>query len=191
MAERHAVEAWAQPVTGRSRQDLPEVVRLLEKSGAARYLDLELTPAQIVAAMDAAGVERLVLSAGCRPGRWLITNDEVAAHVRAFPGRFSGVAAVDQARPVAAVRELDRTSFTIRYTETGHPVPYIDEVALTSPELRIVCGPIGIAGPARLSASNGSTITYMSTRRLICPLFSAGAGAIPAHLWPGQSVVRD
>jgi predicted TIM-barrel fold metal-dependent hydrolase len=45
-------------------------------------------------------------SAECRPGRWLITNDEVAAHVAAFPNRSAGVAAVDLANPMAAVREL-------------------------------------------------------------------------------------
>jgi len=50
-----------------------------------------------------------MLSAWCRPGHWPITNDEVAAHVVAFPDRFAGVAAVDLANPVAAVRELDRT----------------------------------------------------------------------------------
>jgi len=82
MSETQAIkviDAWAQPVTGRTRQDLPEVVRLLEKSGPASYLDLQLAPAEIVALMDAAGIQRLMLSAWCRPGRWLITNDEVAA----------------------------------------------------------------------------------------------------------------
>ena len=183
-----AIDAWAQPVTGRTRQDLPEVVRLLEKSGTARYLDLKLTPAEIVAAMDVAGIQQLMLSAWCRPGRWLITNDEVAAHVETFPERFAGVAAVDLANPVAAVRELDRAVRQLGFkalrvvpwlwklppndklyyplyvkcieldipfctqvghtgplmpSETGRPVPYIDEVALTFPELRIVCGHIG------------------------------------------------
>jgi uncharacterized protein len=183
-----AIDAWGQPVTGRTRQDLPEVVRLLEKSGTARYLDLQLTPAEIVAVMDAAGIQRLMLSAWCRPGRWLITNDEVAAHVEAFPDRFAGVAAVDLANPVAAVRELDRAVRQLGFkalrvvpwlwklppndklyyplyvkrieldipfctqvghtgplmpSEPGRPVPYIDEVALTFPELRIVCGHIG------------------------------------------------
>ncbi len=95
--EKRAIDAWAQPVTGRTRQELPEVVRLLEKSGTARYLDRQLTPAELVAAMDAAGIQKLMLSAWCRPGRWLITNDEVAAHVAAFPDRFAGVAAVDLA----------------------------------------------------------------------------------------------
>jgi uncharacterized protein len=187
MSDGKTIDAWAQPVT-RSRQDLPEVVRLLEKSGTAQYLDRQMTPAEIVAAMDAAGIERLMLSAWCRPGRWLITNDEVAAHVEAFPERFAGVAAVDLANPVTAVRELDRAVRQLGFkalrvvpwlwklppidklyyplyvkcieldipfctqvghtgplmpSETGRPVPYIDEVALTFPELRIVCGHIG------------------------------------------------
>ena len=147
--------------------------------------------------MDAAGIQQLMLSAWCRPGRWLISNDEVAAHVAAFPDRFAGVAAVDLAQPVAAVdlaqpvaavRELDRAVRQLGFkalrvvpwlwklppndklyyplyvkcieldipfctqvghtgplmpSETGRPVPYIDEVALTFPELRIVCGHIG------------------------------------------------
>ena len=38
----------------------------------------------------------------------LISNDAVAAMVGSYPGRFAGVAAVDLARPVAAVRELRR-----------------------------------------------------------------------------------
>jgi len=182
------IDAWAQPVLGRSRQDLPEVVRLLEKSGTAQFLDRKLSPAEIVAMMDAAGVGKLMLSACCRPGRWLTTNEEVAAHVDAFPGRFVGVAAVDLANPVAAVRELRRAVRDLGFkalrvvpwlwklppndklyyplyvecielgipfctqvghtgplmpSETGRPVPYLDEVALTFPDLRIVAGHIG------------------------------------------------
>lgn len=185
---RQAIDAWAQPVTGRSRQDLPEAVRLLEKSGTAQFLDRALSPAEIVALMDQAGIAKLMLSAWCRPGRWLTTNDEVAAHVEAFPDRFCGVAAVDLAKPVAAVRELDRAVRHLGFkalrvvpwlwklppndklyyplyvkciqlgipfctqvghtgplmpSETGRPVPYLDEVALTFPELRIVGGHIG------------------------------------------------
>jgi len=120
MPKTQAINAWAQPVTGRTRQDLPEVVRLLEKSGTARYLDRQLTPAEIAAVMDAAGVQQLMLSAWCRPGRWLISNDEVAAHVEAFPDRFAGVAAVDLSQPVAAVRELDRARPPTRLQSPAH-----------------------------------------------------------------------
>lgn len=182
------IDAWAQPAFGRVREELPEAVRLFEKSGTAELLDRRLTPAEVVALMDAAGVSRLMLSAWCRPGRWLITNDEVAEFVQAFPDRFTGVAAVDLANPVAAVRELDRAvrqsgfkalrvvpwlwklppndklyyplyvkcveldipfctqvghTGPLMPSETGRPIPYLDEVALTFPELRIVGGHIG------------------------------------------------
>ncbi len=188
MANFEVVDAWAQPALGRRRTEMPEVVRLFEKSGTAEHLDRKLSPAEIVELMDAAGVQRLMLSAWCRPGRWVITNDEVAAHVQAFPDRFTGVTAVDLTNPVAAVRELDRAVRDLGFealrvvpwlwklppndklyyplyvkcieldipfctqvghtgplmpSETGRPVPYIDEVALTFPDLRIVCGHTG------------------------------------------------
>ncbi|MBI5281614.1 MAG: amidohydrolase [Candidatus Solibacter usitatus] len=188
MPHRRVIDVWAQPATGRTREDLPEAVRLLEKSGTAQMLDRKLSPAETVALMDEAGIERLLLSAWHRPGRWLITNDEVAEYVQAYPGRFTGVAAVDLASPMAAVRELDRAvrqlgfkalrvvpwlwdlppndrhyyplyvkcielgipfctqvghTGPLKPSETGRPVPYIDEVALAFPELKIVCGHIG------------------------------------------------
>jgi predicted TIM-barrel fold metal-dependent hydrolase len=164
------------------------VVRLFEKSGTTELLDRRLTPAEIVDHMDAAGVSTLMLCAWCRPGRWLITNDEVAAVVAAFPDRFAGVATIDLANPVAAVRELRRAVRELGFkalrivpwlwklppndklyyplyvecidlgipfctqvghtgplmpSETGRPVPYLDEVALTFPDLKIVAGHIG------------------------------------------------
>jgi uncharacterized protein len=188
MAEKKVIDAWAQPVLGRTRQDLPEVVRLLEKSGTAHFLDHKVSPAELVSMMDAADVQRLMLSAWCRPGRWLTTNDEVAKHCTEFPDRFVGVAAVDLSNPVAAVRELRRAVRDLGFkalrvvpwlwklppndrlyyplyvecieldipfctqvghtgplmpSETGRPVPYLDEVALAFPELRIVGGHIG------------------------------------------------
>lgn len=184
------IDAWAQPAAGpRTRELLPEAVRLFEKSGTAHLLDAQLSPAQVVAFMDAAGVDRLLLCAWCRPGgRWLITNDEVTAFVQAYPDRFTGVATVDLTHPVAAVRELrravrdlgckalrvipwlwhlppnDKLYYPLYVTcveldipfctqvghtgplmpsEPGRPIPYVDEVALTFPDLRIVCGHIG------------------------------------------------
>jgi hypothetical protein len=167
---------------------VPEVVRLLERSGTSHLLAKDIPPAEMVALMDAAGVERVMLSAWHRPGRWVVSNDEVAAFVRAFPDRFVGVAAVDLEKPVAAVRELDRAVRELGFkalrvipwlwnrppndklyyplyvkcvelsipfctqvghtgplmpSETGRPVPYLDEVALDFPELTIVGGHIG------------------------------------------------
>jgi uncharacterized protein len=188
LASPSVIDAWAQPAFGTTRRDLPEAVRLFEKSGTAALLDRHLTPAETVELMDRAGVATLMLSAWCRPGRWLFTNDQVAEYVREFPGRFVGVAAVDLADPVAAVRELRRAVLELGFkalrvipwlwklppnhalyfplyvacieldipfcTQVGHtgplmpsdpgrPVPYLDEVALTFPSLRIVGGHIG------------------------------------------------
>ncbi len=141
-----------------------------------------------LAAMDAAGVDVGLLSAWHAPEGPLITNDEVAAWVAAHPDRFAGVAAVDLARPMAAVRELrrcvaelgfkglrvvpwlweapptDRRYYPLyatcvelgvpfltqvghtgplRPSETGRPIPYLDQVAIDFPELVIVGGHIG------------------------------------------------
>ena len=142
-----------------------------------------------IQAMDEAGVEFGLLSAWHAPHVGpLISNDEVAGWVSAQPKRFAGLAAVDLARPMEAVRELrrcvsergfkglrvvpwlweapptDRRYYPLlaacvdlgvpfctqvghtgplRPSETGRPIPYIDQVALDFPELVIVCGHIG------------------------------------------------
>jgi predicted TIM-barrel fold metal-dependent hydrolase len=58
--------------------------------------------------MDAAGVELGLLSAWWGPGGPLISNESVARAIEEHPDRFRGVAAVDLARPMQAVRELRR-----------------------------------------------------------------------------------
>lgn len=182
------IDAWAQPAKGRTRELLPEVVRLFEKSGSGHLLDQALSIEQTLALMDEAGVETLMLSAWCRPEGWVFSNDEIAEYTRAYPDRFVGVATVDLAHPVAAVAELQRAVNDLGFkalrivpwlwklppnhrlyyplyvkcveldipfctqvghtgplmpSETGRPVPYLDEVALDFPELRIVAGHIG------------------------------------------------
>jgi predicted TIM-barrel fold metal-dependent hydrolase len=138
--------------------------------------------------MDRSGVGFGLLSAWHAPGGVLVSNDEVAGWVQAHPDRFAGLAAVDLARPMAAVRELrrcvtelgfkglrvipwlweapptDRRYYPLfaacvelgvpfctqvghtgplRPSETGRPIPYIDQVAIDFPELVIVAGHIG------------------------------------------------
>jgi len=167
---------------------LPEAVRLFEKSGAAHMLDRTLTVDEIVAAMDAGGVERVMLCAWCGPRGWMTTNEQIAEVVRERPHRFSGVASVNLANPLEAVHELRRAVTELGFkalrivpwlwnlppndkhyyplyvacielgipfctqvghtgplmpSETGRPIPYLDEVALTFPELTIVGGHIG------------------------------------------------
>src|SRR2546421_1194627 len=142
-----------------------------------------------VGVMDAAGVDFGLLSAWSAPHQQpLISNDEVAEWVAAYPDRFAGLACVDLNKPMDAVRELrrcvtdqgfkglrvipwlweapptDRRVYPLyvacteldvpfctqvghtgplRPSETGRPIPYIDQVAIDFPELVIVCGHVG------------------------------------------------
>jgi uncharacterized protein len=190
MTEWHGkvIDVWAQPPFKDARTKIPEVVRLFEKSGTAGYFDRPPDAKEMVAMMDEAGVDKVFLCAWCRPDNWLITNNDVARFVEGFPDRFIGVATVDLAKPVQAVKELTRTVKELGFkalrivpwlwklppndklyfplyvrcielgipfltqvghtgplmpSETGRPVPYLDEVALTFPELTIVGGHIG------------------------------------------------
>jgi predicted TIM-barrel fold metal-dependent hydrolase len=56
----------------------------------------------------AQGVTQVIASAWWGPTGPMITNDEVAAAVRAHPRHVVGVASVDVSRPMAGVRELRR-----------------------------------------------------------------------------------
>jgi uncharacterized protein len=182
------IDAWAQPANPESLAKMPEVARLFEQSGSGRLLAEGLTTEQIIAAMNQAGVQTLMLSAWRRREAWIYDNDQIAAMVNAYPERFVGVAAVNLEKPVEAVRELDRAVRELGFkalrvvpwlwnrppndkfyfplyvkcielgipfctqvghtgplmpSEPGRPVPYLDEVALTFPELKIVAGHIG------------------------------------------------
>ncbi|MEK7830070.1 MAG: amidohydrolase family protein, partial [Acidobacteriota bacterium] len=182
------IDAWAQPARRDAFEKLPEIARLFKQSGSAHLLESGLTATQIVAEMDRAGIQTLMLSAWHRPGINIFSNDLIAEMIAEFPDRFVGVAAVNLEKPVEAVRELDRAVKQLGFkalrvipwlwklppndklyfplyvkcieldipfctqvghtgplmpSETGRPVPYLDEVALVFPELKIVAGHIG------------------------------------------------
>ena len=182
------IDAWTNPPFADMAVELPEIKRLFQQSGALKRLEAGMSPAETVAAMDAAGIERLLLTSWTAPGRNIASNDRIAEFIRDYPTRFVGVAGVNLERPVEAVRELDRAVRELGFkalrvipwlwklppndrlyyplyvkcieldvpfctqvghtgplmpSETGRPIPYIDEVALTFPELKIVGGHIG------------------------------------------------
>jgi len=102
------IDAWIQHPTVAFMRD-PIFASLMRWRG----IDPSALPGAIpydftVAALDAAGVERALVSAWWGPRGPMLTNDDVAALVRAHPTRFIGVASVDLARPMEAVRELRR-----------------------------------------------------------------------------------
>jgi predicted TIM-barrel fold metal-dependent hydrolase len=78
-----------------------------------RWMRLEVVPEQFpveltVAALDAGGIGRGLTSAWWAPEGPLLSNDEVAATVKAHPDRFVGIGSVNLHRPMDAVRELRR-----------------------------------------------------------------------------------
>ena len=102
------IDAWIQHPTGAFLRD-PMFASLLRWRG----LDPESFPASIpidftLAALDAARVDRALVSAWWGPQGPLLSNDDVAAHVRAHPSRLVGVASVDLLHPMDGVRELRR-----------------------------------------------------------------------------------
>ena len=186
MAATDVVDAWIQHPTLRFiNQRRFESLR--RWTGGLEPPSEEVPIEATLAAMDAAGVSQALLSAWHGPEGELISNDEVAGWVEAHPTRFRGLAGVDLARPMEAVRELraavergfaglrvipwlweapptDRRYYPLfaacvelgvpfctqvghtgplSPSETGRPIPYIDQVAIDFPELVIVCGHIG------------------------------------------------
>lgn len=100
------IDAWAQHPTLRHLQD-PVFESLRRWSRGA--LPSEAPPLEhTLTAMDAAGVERALLSAWVGPRGAMISNDEVAEWVGAYPERLVGIGSVDIARPMQAVAEARR-----------------------------------------------------------------------------------
>lgn len=180
------IDAWMQHPTPRflAHEMFDSLRRWTGQLEAVPEVPLPVT----IEAMDRGGIDVGLLSAWHGPQGPLIGNDEVAGWVAAHPDRLAGLAAVDLARPMDAVRELrrcvtelgmkglrvipwlwevpptDRRCYPLyaacvelgvpfctqvghtgplRPSETGRPIPYIDQVAIDFPELTIVCGHIG------------------------------------------------
>lgn len=187
-AQTGLIDVWGQPSLGRLGALVPEVADLLRRSGSSGVLSRDVPAVELVAAMDAAGVERMILSAWSRPGQSIVSNSELYVYIKDQPGRLYGMAAVDLARPAQAVRELDQAvreygfvalrvipwlwklppNHRLYYplysrcvelgipfctqigqtgplmpSDTGRPVPYLDEVLLDFPELTVVGGHLG------------------------------------------------
>ena len=100
------IDAWIQhPTAGFLTHEMfASLRRWTGMGGAADELPVETT----AQAMLAAGVTRALVSAWWGPSGPLIDNDTVARVVAERPDLFVGVASVDLARPMQAVRELRR-----------------------------------------------------------------------------------
>jgi predicted TIM-barrel fold metal-dependent hydrolase len=179
------VDVWMQHPTRRFlEQPFFDSLRRWARQDSIPDVPLSAT----IESMDQAGVEVGLVAAWWGPQGALIGNDEVASFVREHPRRLLGLASVDLASPMKAVRELRRCVRELgfrglrivpwlwglppddrRYyplyaecieldvpfclqvghtgplatSEPGRPIPYLENVALEFPELRVVAGHIG------------------------------------------------
>lgn len=99
------IDVWAQITTPRMRRR-PWMETLLRWTGST--VEDVPTVASTLAAMDEANVDIALLSAWHGPEGSLISNEEVAAQIAEAPDRFRGLATVDLADPVGAVRAIRR-----------------------------------------------------------------------------------
>ncbi|MGC5014253.1 amidohydrolase family protein [Streptosporangium sp. DT93] len=192
------IDVWAQPVPSErpGRLAAPEITRLFEKSGSAELLRAPLGPDELAGLMDEAGVDLLLLSAWHRPGGWVISNDDVAAFVRARPDRFAGVASVDLSRPVAAVRELRRAVGELGFVGL-RVVPWLWDLP---PDHRLYyplyaacvelglpfCTQAGHTGPL-MPSEPGRPVPYLDRVALDFPELTIVAGHI-GHPWTEEMI---
>jgi uncharacterized protein len=192
------VDAWAQPpfAARPGRLGVPETLRLLEKSGAADLLGHSIGPDELVELMDAAGVEMALLAAWHRPGGWVVSNDDVAEFTSAHPDRFRGLAAVDLADPVGAVRELRRAVGELGFVglrmipllwelPPDHRLYYPLYVACV--ELGVpFCTQVGHTGPLKPSET-GRPVPYLDRVALDFPELVIVGGHI-GHPWTDEMI---
>jgi len=101
-----AIDVWAQITTDRMAQRpwMETLVRWTGRAGGLVLPSVEST----LQAMDEADVDIALLSAWHGPEGELVGNDEVDRQIDGAPTRFRGLASVDLARPMEAVREIRR-----------------------------------------------------------------------------------
>ena len=180
------VDAWMQHPTPRFlAQPFFESLRRWTGDEAVPEIPLAAT----LGAMDAADVSIGMVSAWWGPQGALIDNDEVASFVTAHPGRLVGVASVDLARPMDAVRELRRAVRELGFRALrivpwlwGLPPDdrryyplYVECIELDVP----VCLQVGHTGPL-LTSETGRPIPYLEHVALDFPELRIVAGHIGA-----------
>lgn len=100
------IDAWGQHPTLRHSQDpiFDSLRRWTKTSAPTEQLPVSAT----IAAMDQAGIDKMLISAWVAPRNVMISNDEVAGFVSEAPDRLVGVGSVDISRPMDAVRDVRR-----------------------------------------------------------------------------------
>lgn len=187
------IDAWGQHPTLRQLSD--PMFDSLQRWTKGSVPTEEVPVSATIAAMDQAGIDRMLISAWSAPGRDMISNDEVAGFVAQAPGRLTGVGSADIAHPMKAVREIRRC-----VTELGFKairiLPWLWELPPTDRRYYPVytaccdlgvpfCTQIGHAGP--LMPSEPGRPIYLDQVAIDFPELTIVAGHI-GYPWTDEAV---
>ncbi|CAF1529965.1 unnamed protein product [Rotaria sp. Silwood1] len=187
------IDAWGQHPTLRHIQD-PIFDSLRRWTKALTYSEAP-SVASTVAVLDAAGVDRMLISAWYAPNNVMISNEEVYDFVSQSNGRLIGVGSVDITRPMLVMREIRRCvekfGFkAIRVLPWLFQVPPTDRrfypVYVACCELNIpFCTQIGHTGP--LMPSEVGRPIYLDQVALDFPDLTIVAGHI-GYPWTEEAI---
>jgi predicted TIM-barrel fold metal-dependent hydrolase len=187
------IDAWAQHPTLRHAAD--PIFDSLRRWTGTDVPTEELPVSATIAAMDAGGVDRALISAWYKPNVTMISNEEVAGFVEQAPGRLVGVGSVDPTRPMAAVREIHRCVEELGFAAI-RVLPWLWELPPTDRRFYPVyvvccelgvpfCTQIGHTGPL-MSSEVGRPI-YLDRVALDFPELTIVAGHI-GYPWTDEAV---
>jgi uncharacterized protein len=188
------IDAWMQHPSAQFQRD--PIFDSLRRWAHGQFGGDEVPVEATVSAMDAAGVQIGMLCAWWGPRGPITTNDEVAAIVHRYPDRFAGVAAVDLARPMDAVRELRRCVHVLGFralrvvpwlwdlppSDRRYYPLYAECVELGVP----FCLQVGHTGPL-CPSEPGRPIPYLDTVALEFPELVIVAGHI-GYPWTAEMI---
>lgn len=187
------VDAWMQHPTPRfMAQPLLESLKRWTRNDYAGDWPLQAT----LEAMDQGGVDLGLISAWVGPMGELVSNNEVAAWVRAAPARLAGIGSVDIRQPLAAVREVRRCVRTLGFKGI-RVLPWLWEVPPTDRRFYPIfaeccelgvpfCTQIGHTGPLKPSEV-GRPIPYIDQVALDFPELAIVGGHI-GYPWTEEAI---
>lgn len=187
------IDAWSQHPTLRHTTD--PMFDSLRRWGRGSIPTGEVPVSATLAAMDAGGVARSLISAWVAPRNVMISNDEVAGFVAEAGGRFVGVGSVDISKPMAAVREIRRCVQELGF-KAIRVLPWLWEVPPTDRRFYPVytaccelgvpfCTQIGHTGP--LMPSEVGRPIYLDQVAIDFPELTIVAGHI-GYPWTDEAI---
>jgi predicted TIM-barrel fold metal-dependent hydrolase len=187
------IDAWGQHVTLRHVQD--PIFDSLRRWTKGLVYNEAPSVSSTIAALDAAGIDRMLISAWYAPNKVMISNEEVFDFVSQSNGRLVGIGSVDITRPMLVMREIrqcvEKFGFkAIRVLPWLFQVPPTDRrfypVYVACCELNIpFCTQIGHTGP--LMPSEVGRPIYLDQVALDFPNLTIIAGHI-GYPWTDEAI---